>query len=714
MNNQRFVYATLMVVLFLVSASATAFSQSDKPNVADASCDGIDLERDQYSVRSSKITDPFEFLPWVKAREKRAAARISTLIDGKPFVYKAVNGDGLQIIEDENFLPDTTETRVKLHLLIVRVSNCSNKGVDVAYGVYSTQLMPVLSGSPESRIQEKREPEKSAGLVNVDTPESRPYRFTPRFGFDSTNKLGAGGRFEFSRKRATTFVSNGLIDGQVSSQQHQVSARVSGFADDWKWLAHLEWNLQFDSFRLPTNDGKLKGGSLSAHVSGTTRPLGSSALVLRFGGLVEGGNRQSSLFKPRLTSDTVASTPYGAVKLFIGATSRFNHNALSATYGLQLGAAGRAFRIDWTKQIADVRHEFWYSIGDHRSIDVESRLNFGKITTYGKIPLAERFFGGNNEQDFIGLDSWQVRANPVIRAIPGSTFFRTSSGDGGDKFFSYNLTAGFAVWRRPLVPDELSKDEEFQAILQGQLVSAEEFVKLYFLTKDPHFTNAAAFLKEPQGAPELQKSLTSLTTAVTSAQASHPSQHEDEFRACLSGLRQASSRAKNGETAKGEKLYGYVASLLSADEDLLTKLRTRCVTALNGSAVLNGDPAINSAGAEVERIRVAMETEFNLIDDGAAAKKAKSDMTFTRNTINTLMYDVNLYSVSPVFIFDIARLDARKSGLGGVRYGPGAGLRLELVNAASFTGGYAWNTRRGIGEAKGTFFFSMGVRDLFR
>jgi hypothetical protein len=67
-----------------------------------------------------------------------------------------------------------------------------------------------------------------------------------------------------------------------------------------------------------------------------------------------------------------------------------------------------------------------------------------------------------------------------------------------------------------------------------------------------------------------------------------------------------------------------------------------------------------------------------------------------------------------VFVFDIARLDARKASFGGVRYGPGAGLRLELVNSVNFTGGYAWNTRRGPGEASGTFFFSMGVRDLFR
>jgi hypothetical protein len=704
----------LAIFALLLGSATAAFGQEQKPNIGDASCDGVDLEREHYTVRSSKISDPFDFLPWIKVRERRAAAKISALIDGKPFLYKQVNDGGFKIIEEENFLPDTTETRVKLRLLVIRVSNCSDQKVDVVYGVYSTQVMPVLSGSPESRLQDRLEPENSAGLVNVDVPESRPYRFTPLFGYDSADKLGGGGRFEFERKRNTGPVSAGIVEALVSSQMHQVRARLNGYADDWKWLAHLEWNLQFDNFRLPTNNGKLSGASLSAHLAGTSRPLGRSAIVIRFGGLVEGGNRQSDLVNPRLTPDTLASAPYGSVKLFIGTTSRSRHNAVSASYGLQLGATGRAVRVDWAKHIADIRHEFWYPIGNHRTLDLESRLNFGKIATYGKIPLAERFFGGNDEQDFIALDSWQVRASPVIRAIPGSTFFRTSTGDGGDKFFSYNLTAAFAVWRRPLVPFELSQDKEFHTILEGQLVSSEEFVKLYFMTKDPHFAKAAEFLKKPDGASQLKTALASLSAAVSTAQTNHVGQHADEFRACLSSLRQATSRATNGEAANGEKLYSYVASLLSADEDLLTEVKARCVETLNGSGVLNGDPAIKTAGESVERIRSAMESEFGAIDESGAANRAKADMTFTRSTISTLLNDVNLYSVSPVFIFDIARLEAKKRGFGGLRYGPGGGLRLELVNSVNFTGGYAWNPRRGPGEAKGTFFFSMGVRDLFR
>lgn len=716
MTNKNYLFRAfqLSLLLLLLGGSTVVLSQSPKPNVADTSCDGIDLEKDGFSVRSSKINDPFVFLPWVKARERRAATQISTLIDGKPFLYASVNAGALKIIEDENFLPDTSEARVKLRLLVVRVENCSNKSVDVIYGVYSTQVMPVLSAAPESRVEERQEPEKSSGLVNVDVPDSRPVRFTPAFSYDSTNKLAGGGRFEFTRKGTTGLIGSGSIEGLASSEMQTVTAKLKGSVDDWRWLAHLDWNLHFDYSSLPTSTGKLKGGNLSAQFAGTSRPLGGGEIVVRFGGLVEGGNRQSDLVASRLTSDTVAASPYGAAKLFVGLTSRSKYNSVSGSYGLQLGVAGRALRVDWAKHLADVRHEFWYPIGDHHLLDLESRLTFGKIQTRGKIPLAERFFGGNNEQTFIASDAWEIRANPVIRAIPGSSFFRTPSGDGGDAFFSYNLTAAYAVWRKPLIPSELSKDDEFNGLLQGQLTSAEEFVKLYFLTKDAHFVEAADFIKTPAGNPRLQSALTALSTAVSAAQTSHPGQHANEFKGCDSSLRRATSRATNGEQSKGEKLYSYVASLLSADEDLLTEVNQRCVITLNGPGVLNGDPAIAQAGARVDQIRATMETEFGQIDENAAAQKAKEDMTFARRTINTILYDVNLYSISPVFVFDVARLKANQTAFGGVRYGPGAGLRLELVSAVHFTGGYAWNTRQGPGEAKGTFFFSMGVRDLFR
>lgn len=715
MKRTSFLFSGVLLLFLLFSGSNHSLCFGQEKQVSDASCDGIDLQQAGFTVRSTRISDPFDFLPWVRVRQRRAADRIAALVNGKPFRYSEVRDAALKIIEEENFLPDTSETRVKIRLELVSLENCSNKSVDVIYGVYSTQIMPVLSAAPEKRAQERTDPEEAAGLVKVDAPEVRPIQLRPIGGYDSTQKLFGGARLEIRQKQPSGLVNSGIFEGQGSAEMHLFSAKLTGSREELGWLAHLDWNVDFTNFSIPTGTGKLKGGHLSANIFGTSRPLFNGNFIFRFGGLVEGGNRQSDLINPQLTSDTVTDSPFGAVKLFVGLASRFKQNSLSASYGLQLGAAGRAARVDWAKHIADVQHEFWYTGSDHRFVDLESRLTFGFISVPGKIPLAERFFGGNHEETFLTSDSWQIRANPVIRAIPGSRLFRTPSGDGGDRFFSYNFTGAYSIWQMPLVPSELSRDEEFRSLANAQLINVESFLELHFLTKDPHFFKLAEFIQKPEGNPTVQAALANLSTVVTAAQASHPGQHDDEFEACTDAIDDAESRARNGAKAKGERQYGYLQALLSSDdEDLLNEVLQACVTTLNGSSVLNGDPAIAAAGSRLDQIRTQMQTEFSQINDETAKQMARKDMVFVRRTFNTLMNEVNIYSISPVVVFDVARLKSKGVGTGGLRYGPGLGLRLDLASAVSFTGGYAWNVNSAPGEGPGSFFFSMKVRDLFR
>jgi hypothetical protein len=120
----------------------------------------------------------------------------------------------------------------------------------------------------------------------------------------------------------------------------------------------------------------------------------------------------------------VSNAGFGTLKLYGGIDSRFARNIVSASYGLELGSVGPAARVDWRKHILDVRHQFWYSLGNHHLLDLDSRFTVGKLQVPGKIPLPERFFGGTNEELLIASDDWQIRANPVIRAIPASWWQR--------------------------------------------------------------------------------------------------------------------------------------------------------------------------------------------------------------------------------------------------------------------------------------------------
>jgi hypothetical protein len=77
--------------------------------------------------------------------------------------------------------------------------------------------------------------------------------------------------------------------------------------------------------------------------------------------------------------------------------------------------------------------------------------------------------------------------------------------------------------------------------------------------------------------------------------------------------------------------------------------------------------------------------------------------------LDVFLHQLNLYSIAPVAIFDVARvwpLDV------GVHYGVGPGLRLSLANA-NFTMGYAFNPQRAGPEKAGAIFFKLDVTSLF-
>jgi hypothetical protein len=674
------------------------------------SCEGINLETSGFKVRNLRIDDPFLFLPWVKARQKRASNQITDLIKGKPFTYKDVSDKALKIIEDENFLPDTSDARVKIRLEFVSVENCTGGEVDVIYRIYSTQILPVLSARPEQRVKEREVPQTPAGQTTVLAKEASPLHFTPTGGYDSTNLLFGGGRFEIKPREFWKLpFSSAIIKGEASPRMHEVSGALEGAYDSEVespgWLAHADWLINFSHYSLPTGAGDIRGGHVTAHFAGVTKPLFNGNASLRFGASLEGGNRQTEPGTLILAPDTVPNAGFGTLKLYGALDSRFANHIFTASYGLELGSVGPAARVDWHKHILDARHQFWYSLGNHRLLDVESRLTLGRLEVPGTVSLPERFFGGNNEELLIASDDWQIRANPVIRAIPGSRFFQTDEGAGGKEFFSYNFTAAYGIWRKTLVPEELTSDEEFNSQLEGSITSVTNTLEVFYYSKDPHYTNVVSQLTGAQAA------LQDLQTVVNTAQGTHPGQVPEQFEACTGAIRRVARRIRNAITT-ARVPYGSIAEVLSEDpdDDQLLNVRQACETDLNG--VLK-DTSITAATNRVETLRTQMLAEFNQIDKGKAERKATDDMAFTRRTLNTLFNDVNIYSISPVFVFDVARIGPRDGSVGDTRYGPGAGIRFELATTAHFTLGYAWNVKQRAGEGRGNIFFAIGVRDLF-
>jgi hypothetical protein len=136
----------------------------------------------------------------------------------------------------------------------------------------------------------------------------------------------------------------------------------------------------------------------------------------------------------------------------------------------------------------------------------------------------------------------------------------------------------------------------------------------------------------------------------------------------------------------------------------------RCTLELRG---LLGS-ALDAAFAEVLQSAAApLRPVYARFDAAAAARLAKSDMTFTRRAVDRFFHEINLASVAPVLLLDAARLGSSVPGQSAWRYGIGAGIRVSLVNSVRLTLAYSMNPHPQPGERSGALSLSCDVVDLF-
>ena len=662
---------------------------------------GTNFETDRYTITHTTLDDPFKFLYQIGRKTRNMEAQLTAKLNGQPFTYKLAVADALSLIEGARFMPDSGKSFM-IRIELVSVQNCdpAAKTLELIYRIYSTDPPKILGGAPESQITAEKSPQTTTGLAQA----GNPFHFTPTGGYNRSYRGFGGGRVEITKLNGLHLFDTFTAEGQGSSSLRSFSAALSGSANSRGWLKHTAWRLNYQNSSEPARTTRLKNAGLSGQIDFETRAFWKGMVFARFGSLLQGGNMQSgALPASLLPTQTVASAGYGSLKSYVGLSSRTSHNVFSASYGLELGSIGPSTQIDWRKHIGDVVDEFWVPIGDHKPLEMESRFTFGGIQVLHSIPVAARFFGGNAEQSFVPGDSWQIRDVPVVRAIPANQFFLTGLGAGADRFSSINLTVAYPVKSHPIMPRELSTDREFNKLMQAQIVSATSAEQNYYTWKDPHFGAAR------NRVPEVKQLLDNLQTAVNVAQAAHTGLLPDAFTDCNTSLSVAVFYITNVLGDKGVAQYGNLSALLS-DTDGLQSVQAACVGELNQQLK---DPGIASAAAAVDAARTGMLNDFNAINQKLAAQKAANDIAFVKRTLNTLFKDLNIFSVSPVAVFDMASIGPTKNGLGGTRIGPGGGIRLGLVSYVNFTLGYAWNVNRGPAEGRGAAFFSIDVRDLF-
>ena len=709
MSKRRLVSGVFLWLLAAVAAGNTQGTDHPKVLAAEHPTDkrilpcrsGTDFEAAKYTIKSTTVDDPFKFLYWIGGKRGNIEAQLKEKLDNQPFRFQLVDGDALGVIEKARFTPDTKGS-FAISVEVVSVENCDTfaKTLDLVYRIYSTDPPRPIAGATESQAVAERAPQTTAGLDQTGSP----FHLIPASGYNRSYDIFGGGQLRYAPRTGGVHLLDALAgEGQGSASMHQVSAALSGSMDFPDWINHAGWQINYTNDSVPAGIARLAQSTFSGQLDAQTRPFLNESMFARFGGLLQGGNMQSApLPAGSLPPKTVASTGYGAFKSYFGLSSRSSRNVISISYGLEVGSIGPYPQVGWLKQIADVEDEWLTPLGDHKPLEVESRLTFGALQVPHAAPLAARFFAGNADHSFIPGDEWKIRDVPVIRAIPANRFYLTSQGVGADRFADINLTFAYPVKAYPIIPRELTADREFNQLLQGQINSAAAVEQVHYASEDEHFAAARSKL------PELKQQLQTLQNAVTAAQTGKPGQPQIDN--CMVKVEMTIFYVTNAQTEKDIAQYGDIAALLPVKADALGAVHDACAA---GLAQPLDDPGVRSAVAAVDASREAMADEFNAINQKAASKKSAGDIAFARRTLDTLFKECNIYSIGPIGVFDAASIGPQKGSLGGSRIGPGGGVRVELASSATFTLGYAWNVNRMPGEGDGALFFAIGVRDLF-
>jgi hypothetical protein len=352
----------------------------------------------------------------------------------------------------------------------------------------------------------------------------------------------------------------------------------------------------------------------------------------------------------------------------------------------------------------------------HKPLSLEARATGGIIQQFGAVPAVERFFGGNQQSaHFIDGEPWDVRGQPYIRSIPA---YHLGSANlpfalGGTRFYSLNLTLSRAVVGRAILPKDLGS-QEFVDKLTGAMKSAAGLLSDTYFGKDPAVQKVDLEVKAI--GEEIDKLKAELPPPNSFDVATN-----NRVGPLLAGVTfQAKLIASNVDsiTVKGKRnnTVGLVGNQIPALNSKLTVLRNALSTANQAALAKTLGDRQDAIGEALKKLAAAWGagapgTTATPIQQARkqADTHAAQDLKPAWKVLNTVLYQLNAYSVAPVGIFDIARVWPTGAG---VRYAVGGGARLSLVNA-NFTLGYAVNPTPKQGEGRGALFLKLDISDLF-
>lgn len=642
--------------------------------------------------------------------------------------------------------------RVRPYVAYSRLTSCDDhaKTLEVDYYFYSSDYAQYLSKvfeAPQSELSRAIVSTKLTRFLTATHP--RPY-----LSFDRTRGLYAGS--EARIRLGNPFLNAIQVNASGSSSSGEAQVGFQGSRDtSVKALEHMEWMGGYNYTNTPAVADDLKEASAMAQWIGATAPFGKIGLILRYGIGVEGGNQQSDAVVPATTEGVITSESYKAIKTAVGVTFRTKKQEFAASYGLELASVGDGIHLDYVKNLFDVRHSLTLLPWRHRPLTLDSHFSAGVLDERNPVPVATRFFGGNAEKNFLNTNDWLIQSTPLIRSFPENQFvpgFQPSL--GANKFVSFNLTVAQTVWGIPLVEKAVSQKPDFQRGACTQFDSAEFF---WFFTGVGESKHAKDLVDEFVTANKpnrdfesLDSALRSLETKITDATSLKKVSDAGDN---LMNLRQPIELYSSGELTQTTEVLDSVLGIgqpgllnalnLSLQELIVIPEANQTQYSAEFDVVRRQAQKV----ADLDRQKPCLYTcmlydpqPYTCIDNSSVPcdpsclsglppdvrqeiqnlgrtkrAEAKTVINSARAIFDRLTNELNLFAVSPLFMFDVAKVESNLTSPTNTRtkYAIGSGLQFTIVSF-NLKLGYSFNVHRQAGEPRGAFVFNFGVTDLLR
>lgn len=668
-----------------------------------------------YQVREVRIESPLDFFQAVSKSLDEIKASLPLQPDSIFSATKASAGRALindQLKADDKYLDQS----LRVIVVIGRVENCKEDAsphqLDLVYRVFTSNYNSYLSHLFESRQLEIERPATTAATSSETSSAKSSLLVKPNVSYNRTRGL-------FGGMNVVAQMPGGIFDslsfsasGSTTSNEEELE--LSGTREpQGSIFSRFEYSLGYRHSDIPAGTNRLREGRLQAQFFAATQPLGAREVVGRFGVSLEGGNQQTELQPAIVAGNNLTSSGYGSLKAYAGATASGKRYSLTASYGLQLGTEGASASVAFAKHIVDMgaTAQFWLKEDApgavHKPVNIEAQATGGIINRSGLLPVAERFFGGNASSDFISNDTWKIRADPFIRSIPQNRLnsAATLGPIGGSSFFSINLTVSKPIWGRPIIPREMAADPDFFPAVDAAKNTARETL---ITTYKNNVEGFQAFINNLQpvraDAEHLQSIINSLPSNID---------EDSDLGGAIEDARDDIAIINNFFRLDKSDMPSRLDNFIKVNTSVMSML-VEHLGALGDELDTSGLPApaqqVKELKQSVANKQSTLLAQLNSIDFSEAVRQADEVMNSINPVLDTFIKELNIYSISPVAVFDAARIWPDRFG---TRYGIGGGVRLSLVNF-NVTLGYAVNPHPRFQEGRGAFFFSMDVTDLFR